>query len=105
MNLVQNALDSMEGQPRRRLDIAGRAADGHIVLSLRDTGPGIAADIVSRIFDPFFTTKPVGKGTGLGLSISYRIVQEHGGTLEAGNHPEGGAVMTLTLPSAQGGVG
>ncbi|MDF2621738.1 MAG: hupT [Xanthobacteraceae bacterium] len=103
MNLVQNALDSMEGQPRRRLDIAGRATDGHIVLSLRDTGPGIAADIASRIFDPFFTTKPVGKGTGLGLSISYRIVQEHGGTLEAGNHPEGGAVMTLTLPSAQGG--
>lgn len=71
------------------------------MLIIRDTGPGIAPEISSRIFDPFFTTKPVGKGTGLGLSISYRIVQEHGGALSAANHPQGGAVMTLTLPAAQ----
>ena len=72
-----------------------------VMLIIRDTGPGIAPEISSRIFDPFFTTKPVGKGTGLGLSISYRIVQEHGGALSAANHPQGGAVMTLTLPAAQ----
>ncbi len=100
MNLVQNALDAMEGQPVRRLDIAGRAGEV-VTLTIRDTGPGIAPDIASRIFDPFFTTKPVGKGTGLGLSISYSIVQEHGGSLEAANHPEGGAIMTLTLPAAR----
>ncbi|GAB4063993.1 PAS domain-containing protein [Ancylobacter sonchi] len=102
MNLVQNALDAMEGRPVRRLEITGRSGEGETVtLAIRDTGPGIAPDIASRIFDPFFTTKPVGKGTGLGLSISYRIVQEHGGKLDATNHPDGGAVMTLTLPAAQ----
>lgn len=104
MNLVQNALDAMEGQPVQRLDITGRAGEV-VTLTLRDTGPGIAPDIASRIFDPFFTTKAVGKGTGLGLSISYGIVQEHGGTLEAANHADGGAVMTLTLPAASAANG
>jgi len=99
MNLVQNAVDAMEERPVRRLEITGHGGD-ELVLTLRDTGPGIDPDIATRIFDPFFTTKPVGKGTGLGLSICYRIVQEHGGTLEAGNHPDGGAVMTLRLPAA-----
>ena len=100
MNLVQNAVDAMEGCRQRRLEITGRDDGDRVVLEMRDTGPGFAPDIVAQIFDPFFTTKPVGKGTGLGLSISYRIVQEHGGTLAAGNHPDGGAVMTLTLPAA-----
>ena len=99
MNLVQNAVDAMEERPVRRLEITGHGGD-ELVLTLRDTGLGIDPDIATRIFDPFFTTKPVGKGTGLGLSICYRIVQEHGGTLEAGNHPDGGAVMTLRLPAA-----
>ena len=53
------------------------------VVAIRDTGPGIAPDVLSRIFDPFFTTKPVGEGTGLGLSISYEIVKKHGGELRA----------------------
>jgi len=101
MNLVQNAVDAIECQPTRRLEIEGRRGEDDVMLIIRDTGPGIAPEISSRIFDPFFTTKPVGKGTGLGLSISYRIVQEHGGALSAANHPQGGAVMTLTLPAAQ----
>ena len=104
MNLVQNALDAMEGQPVQRLEITGRAGE-MVTLAIRDAGPGIALDIASRIFDPFFTTKAVGKGTGLGLSISYGIVQEHGGTLRAANHPDGGAVMTLALPAAHAATG
>jgi two-component system sensor histidine kinase HupT/HoxJ len=67
-------------------------------LQLRDNGPGIAPEHLSRIFDPFFTTKPVGKGTGLGLSISYGIVEQHGGRLSAGNRAEGGAEFVLELP-------
>ncbi len=102
MNLIQNAVDAMDGRPDGRLEISGHTFAGQVVMRVRDTGPGIPPEIASRIFDPFFTTKPVGKGTGLGLSISYRIVQEHDGTLEAGNHPAGGAVMTLSLPSATG---
>lgn len=104
MNLVQNAIDAMaEAPPPHRLEISGRIEGGQAVADIRDTGPGIATDVLSRIFDPFFTTKPVGKGTGLGLAISDRIVSDQGGALSAANHPEGGAVFTLRLPA--GGEG
>ena len=69
-------------------------------MTIRDYGPGIAADVLPRIFDPFFTTKDVGQGTGLGLAITYGIVQEHGGTITAGNAKDGGAVFQIELPSA-----
>ncbi|WP_084536698.1 sensor histidine kinase [Azospirillum halopraeferens] len=100
MNLVQNAIDAMQEVPARRLELAGGLHGDRVAVTIRDTGPGIAADVLARVFDPFFTTKPVGKGTGLGLSISYQLVREHGGTLAAGNHPGGGALFTLTLPAA-----
>lgn len=104
MNLVQNAIDAMaDVPPPRRLRIAGRLEGGQAVVEIHDSGPGIAADVLSRIFDPFFTTKPVGKGTGLGLSISDRIVSDQGGSLSAANHPAGGAVFTLRLPAAAEG--
>lgn len=72
--------------------------NARVQLHLRDNGPGIAPEHLSRIFDPFFTTKPVGKGTGLGLSISYGIVEQHDGTLIVSNHPDGGAEFVLELP-------
>jgi two-component system, NtrC family, sensor histidine kinase HupT/HoxJ len=80
------------------LRIETTAEGANVQLRLRDNGPGIAPEHLSHIFDPFFTTKPVGKGTGLGLSISYGIVEQHGGTLRAHNHPEGGAEFVLELP-------
>src|SRR5262249_5072191 len=70
-----------------------------IVATVRDTGTGIPDDTLSRIFEPFYTTKEVGKGTGLGLAIAYGIVQEHGGQILAANHPDGGAVFTVELPT------
>jgi len=70
-----------------------------IVASVRDTGCGFAPDALSRIFEPFYTTKEVGKGTGLGLAIAYGIVQDHGGHIIAANHPDGGAVLTVELPT------
>jgi two-component system sensor histidine kinase HupT/HoxJ len=69
-----------------------------LVITLHDNGPGIAPEAMSSIFEPFFTSKPVGKGTGLGLSIGYGIVEGHGGTLTAHNHPHGGAEFVLRLP-------
>jgi len=103
MNLVQNAIDAMaEAPPPHRLLITGRIEGGQAVVEIRDSGPGIATDVLPRIFDPFFTTKPVGKGTGLGLSISDRIVSEQGGALSAANHKDGGAVFTLRLPAPAG---
>ena len=71
------------------------------VVSVRDNGPGIPSESLLKVFDPFFTTKPPGRGTGLGLWISWNIVKDHGGFIEAGNHPEGGAVVLFTLPLAQ----
>ena len=71
-----------------------------LVLTVRDSGPGISEEALPRVFEPFFTTKDVGKGTGLGLALTYGIITDHGGTVRAGNHPEGGAVFTIDLPSA-----
>ncbi|HEX9290549.1 MAG TPA: ATP-binding protein [Anaeromyxobacteraceae bacterium] len=105
MNLVQNAYDATAGQAAPRLEVTGSVEEGAAVLAFHDNGPGIEPENLPRVFDPFFTTKPVGKGTGLGLAISYGIVERHGGTLFAGNHPAGGAVFTLKLPIArQGGA-
>lgn len=100
VNLVQNAIDSTERQPDARLDIRGDVRNRSVVLTFRDNGPGFGEGNLDKAFDPFFTTKPVGKGTGLGLSIGYGIVERHRGHLAASNHPEGGAVLTLTLPLA-----
>jgi PAS domain S-box-containing protein len=69
-----------------------------IVATVRDTGRGLAPEVLPRIFEPFYTTKEVGKGTGLGLAIAYGIIQEHGGAIHATNHPDGGAIFTVELP-------
>jgi signal transduction histidine kinase len=73
-----------------------------VAATIRDTGPGIPADVLPRVFEPFFTTKEVGRGTGLGLAIAYRIVQDHGGQIAVANHPDGGALFTVELPVEQG---
>ncbi len=102
MNLLQNAVDAASGPGATApaLWIHTEVDGPRVRVLLRDNGPGIAPEHLTRIFDPFFTTKPVNKGTGLGLSISYGIVEQHGGRLSARNHPEGGAEFTLELPLA-----
>jgi signal transduction histidine kinase len=72
-----------------------------VTATIRDSGGGIADDVLPRIFDPFFTTKDIGKGTGLGLAITYGILQEHGGSISAANQPGGGAVFTVQLPAEE----
>jgi nitrogen fixation/metabolism regulation signal transduction histidine kinase len=64
---------------------------------VEDNGPGIPADAVDRIFDPYVTSKP--KGTGLGLAIVKKLVEEHGGWVEAANRAEGGVRITIALPA------
>ena len=78
-NLIDNAVDAMEGQGT--LTVRTRPGrDERLVVEIADTGPGVPVEVRSRIFEPFFTTKPVGKGTGLGLDIAWRIVvgRHHG---------------------------
>jgi two-component system NtrC family sensor kinase len=99
LNLVQNAHQAMAKHATNRvLTVRVWPSDRHACIEVRDTGPGMAPEVLPRVFDPFFTTKPPGEGSGLGLSVSYGIVTELGGSLRAENCPEGGAAFTVELP-------
>ncbi|MCU0448013.1 MAG: ATP-binding protein [Microscillaceae bacterium] len=88
-NIIDNALDAMEGQESGTLTIRTQQYGEFVKIYVQDTGKGIPEEIKNKIFDPFFTTKPIGKGTGLGLDIVQKIVNQHNGSLkvhsEAGN--------------------
>lgn len=100
INLLQNALDAQEENNKPELIIEVKEINNIVSISVRDKGTGIPEDSLLRIFDPFYTTKPVGKGTGLGLYISYGLTTEQcNGELLGANHPDGGAIFTLKLPS------
>jgi PAS domain S-box-containing protein len=75
---------------------------GRVVVSVRDSGCGIAPDVVGHIFDPFFTTKPPAIGTGLGLSICHRIVSEAGGQIEVESELGGGSEFRVILTMVEG---
>jgi two-component system, NtrC family, sensor kinase len=96
LNVLANAAQAIAGPGA--ITVETRLEDTHAVVTVADTGPGIATEIMGRIFDPFFTTKPVGEGTGLGLSISYEIVKKHGGEIRAESRPGEGATFTMRLP-------
>lgn len=96
MNLLVNAAHAIQTQGE--IGIRSRHEDGMIIVSISDTGCGIAKENIDKIFDPFFTTKEVGKGTGLGLSIIYDIVQKHQGDITVVSEPEKGTTFTIKLP-------
>lgn len=97
LNLVQNALDAM---PRGgTIAISTSVADGAVVLEVRDTGPGMPAEVRDRAFEPFFTTKG-DRGTGLGLAEVYGIVRRHRGVTEIDSAPGAGTAVRLRLPLA-----
>ena len=101
LNLVSNGLDSTGGSGR--LDVTLTEQLDWIELRFTDNGCGMEADTIERLFEPFYTTKPTGEGTGLGLAISHRIVEEHGGSLEAISEGAGqGSTFILRLPRTQG---
>jgi hypothetical protein len=113
MNLCVNARDAMPlggvltlGLSNVALDpaaagkIPGLQPGPHVLLSVMDTGTGIAPEVLDKIYDPFFTTKEVGKGTGLGLSTVLGIVQDHGGAVQAGSRLGDGTRFSVYLPAA-----
>ncbi len=98
VNLIGNAIDAMAGQAAPRLELSWECVADTVRLHVRDHGPGLSEEALSRLFEPFFTTKAAGEGLGLGLAISAGIVRDFGGNLQGANHPDGGAVFTLELP-------
>jgi signal transduction histidine kinase len=97
MNLMTNSIDAMKDlDGTRQLFISSQAEDGHLMISVSDTGVGLPPKQADQIFDAFFTTKP--QGTGMGLRISRSIVESHGGRLWAAANSPRGASFHITLP-------
>ncbi len=105
INLLLNARDALAARPDGERRIVLRSlfdeADlaGPVLLEIRDSGPGIAPELLPRLFDSFFTTKAAGEGTGLGLSICRTLMQGFGGEITAASGPDG-AVFTLRFQRA-----
>ncbi len=102
VNLVRNAVDAMEASPRRELTISVGRLDDQALMTVSDTGPGIAPEIADNLFAPFMTTKR--DGMGVGLSISRTIIEAHGGRLWVEPTPGGGATFKFTLKLVEGDI-
>jgi PAS domain S-box-containing protein len=104
-NLLTNSVEALEGREQACIDIETQVADEgqkgtSIAIVVTDNGPGFQRDLIGTIFDPYVTSKP--KGTGLGLAIVKKIVEEHGGRIEADNQRIGGARVRILLPLSDG---
>ena len=100
LNLFMNAMDATTSTTyaSRRIKVTTRAAEaGTVEVRVRDRGPGIKPENQDQLFKPFYTSKS--HGLGLGLTICSTIIQDHGGKLTLGNHPDRGAVAVLSLPA------
>jgi nitrogen fixation/metabolism regulation signal transduction histidine kinase len=99
-NLITNGIEALAGVADGCVELSTRQqrAEGALaaVICVADNGPGFRKEMLGRLFDPYVTGKP--RGTGLGLAIVKRIVEEHGGRIEAENRPEGGAKILVLLP-------
>ena len=110
VNLAINARDAMErdGDARGVLTITtfattsddDPAAGEYVAIEMRDTGAGIAADLLTRVFEPFFSTKPAERGSGLGLSQVQSLAVQSGGDVRIDSHPGQGTTVLLLLPRA-----
>jgi nitrogen fixation/metabolism regulation signal transduction histidine kinase len=105
-NLLTNAVEALEGQGEGSISVATRrtARGGAEVaeICVEDDGPGFQREMIGQVFDPYVTTKV--KGTGLGLAIVRKIVEEHGGHIEAENRASGGARIRIDLPLQEAGA-
>ncbi len=101
LNLARNGAEACEGRTDGRVFVRGEVLKSGDApsqrITVQDNGSGISADAMPNLFHPFFTTKA--RGTGLGLAVVQKIILQHGGQIEARNHPSGGAVFIVTLPA------
>jgi nitrogen fixation/metabolism regulation signal transduction histidine kinase len=105
-NLLTNAVEALEGQGQGSISVTTRRAlrdDTEVAeIAVEDDGPGFQREMIGQVFDPYVTTKV--KGTGLGLAIVRKIVEEHGGHIEADNRATGGARVCVDLPLHDAGT-
>lgn len=100
LNLVTNGLDSLD--PGGTVTVQLSRHEGVSEILVRDDGCGMTRDVLEHVFEPFFTRRRDGQGTGLGLSITYRIIAEHGGTIDVtSDGPGRGSQFRVTLPLVQ----
>jgi signal transduction histidine kinase len=97
LNLVLNAVQACSEGGRVQVEFL--SDEQTVIAKVTDTGKGIPPAVLPNIFRPFFTTK--GNGTGLGLSLARRIVEDHGGRLEATSELDKGSQFTLVLPKTR----
>ncbi len=98
LNLLSNAAQAMaETQQEKIIEIRSSLDDGHVTLSVSDSGPGIPPELREKVFEPFFTTRK--EGNGIGLALSWKIVNDHGGTIQSGPGPLGGAEFRIRIPA------
>ena len=97
LNLLKNATESMP--QGGELGVTSKTENDSVLVSIRDTGAGIAKENLPKIYDPFFTTKKGRKGTGLGLSVSYGIIQEHSGSISVKSSLGKGTDFIIKLPA------
>jgi PAS domain S-box-containing protein len=109
VNLVINARDAMPNggiitiAAHDHRDSGQTGGQDYVAITVKDTGEGIAPDVLDKIFDPFFTTKPIGKGTGLGLSQVHGFTHQAGGTVKVASEIGKGTEVTILLPRASAG--
>lgn len=100
VNLLSNAL--RHTPPGGRIDVRTRTQGERAVLEVADTGPGIAPEDLPHVFERFYRGRGAEGGSGIGLAVVAELVAAHGGDVEAGNRPEGGARLTVRLPLRDG---
>jgi nitrogen fixation/metabolism regulation signal transduction histidine kinase len=105
-NLLTNAVEALEGQADGLIAVSTRRVqrgEAEVArITVEDNGPGFQRELLGQVFDPYVTTKA--KGTGLGLAIVRKIVEEHGGHIEADNRAAGGAQVRIDLPLREAGA-
>ena len=100
LNLSINARDAMSSDGQLTIS-SEAAADGVVLVKVKDNGSGIPKHLMEKVFDPFFTTKPIGKGTGLGLSQVYGLLEQSGGSVGLESEEGVGTTVILRFPAAQ----